>query len=200
MKKPKNTTESTYNNPVDFLIESQVVGASGAIEHQKARGQDELVNSDVLPVRCFDEDWQKKLERYGVQFLEVIEDDPIFQEVILPQGWKKVPTDHSMWSDLIDDKGRKRASIFYKAAFYDRSAHISLSRRYNIDYDYELSEKGKLVYYATDGDKVIYRTPEVAFTKKHTPEHWQLQDKLRDEVTTWLDDNYPEWENEGAYW
>jgi hypothetical protein len=48
--------------------------------------------------------------------------------VSLPPGWKVVPTDHSMWSDLVDAKGEKRASIFYKAAFYDRDAFIRIEK------------------------------------------------------------------------
>ena len=34
-----------------------------------------------------------------------------------------------MWSDLLDDKGVKRGSIFYKAAFYDRSAFLRLKEK-----------------------------------------------------------------------
>src|SRR6185436_8068032 len=45
---------------------------------------------------------------------------------------KKIATDHSMYTDLVDDKGRVRASIFYKAAFYDRKADISFKRRFSI--------------------------------------------------------------------
>jgi hypothetical protein len=93
-------------------------GNPGAIEQQEARGQRELVASSQLP-------------RNGLEFAEsrgiVVHaggNDPLFVDVTLPAGWKIVPTEHSMWSDLVDDAGVKRASIFYKAAFYDRVAFI----------------------------------------------------------------------------
>ncbi len=59
----------------------------------------------------------------GIEFLQ--EADDLFVFAILPDGWKKQATDHDMHSELIDDKGVVRARIFYKAAFYDRSASIT---------------------------------------------------------------------------
>ena len=53
--------------------------------------------------------------------------------VKLPAGWKKQATDHSMWSKLLDESGAVVASIFYKAAFYDRIAEMNCApycRRY----------------------------------------------------------------------
>jgi hypothetical protein len=53
-------------------------------------------------------------------------DDPLFCRVELPAGWRKVPTDHPLWTDLVDGGGKVRAKIVYKAAFYDRYARVSL--------------------------------------------------------------------------
>jgi hypothetical protein len=64
------------------------------------------------------------------------------RSVKLPEGWHIKATDHSMWSNLVDDKGRNRASIFYKAAFYDREAFLSFNRRFSMSYiiaDYDES-------------------------------------------------------------
>ncbi len=67
--------------------------------------------------------------------------DDLFVDVTLPPGWAVVPTDHHMWSELRDEKGRKRAGIFYKAAFYDRGAHVHADLRLTVgseaDYDAE---------------------------------------------------------------
>jgi hypothetical protein len=52
--------------------------------------------------------------------------DPIFCLAELPKGWKKRPTEHSMWSELVDENNVVKAEIFYKAAFYDRSAFMRL--------------------------------------------------------------------------
>lgn len=51
--------------------------------------------------------------------------------VILPEGWEKKSTDHSLWFDLVDNNGIKRASIFEKA--FDES-FINFVRRYDVVY------------------------------------------------------------------
>lgn len=72
---------------------------------------------------------RETLETAGVKFGEVVEGDSLFQYVELPVGWKKQGTDHDMWSSLHDENGKEVATIFYKAAFYDRRAHLGLSRK-----------------------------------------------------------------------
>ncbi len=98
-------------------------GNSNAIEQQEVRGQKQLVNSEQLPVICSDED-KKKLEQMGIVFGEPLQDDRLFCDATLPEGWKKEVANHAMWSKLVDESGKERASIFHKAAFYDRSARI----------------------------------------------------------------------------
>jgi hypothetical protein len=44
----------------------------------------------------------------------------------LPDGWQKRATDHDMWSELVDADGVVVASMFYKAAFYDRRAFLRM--------------------------------------------------------------------------
>jgi hypothetical protein len=102
-------------------------GDSRSIERQEAAGQQELVNASVLPADC-DSASRAALEAAGVVFGEPVAGDPIFVNVTLPDGWKKVATDHSMWSDLVDGDGKKRAGIFYKAAFYDRNARMYVTK------------------------------------------------------------------------
>ena len=100
-------------------------GDPGAIEAQETRGQEQLVASTQLPACVLHGD-RAVLEAAGVQFGQLLADDPLFCDVTLPKGWEKRPTDHSMWSELVDDKGRVRATMFYKAAFYDRDAFLSV--------------------------------------------------------------------------
>ena len=97
-------------------------GNPNAIEDQEARGQQELVNSSQLPVEVRG---KEKLEELGVVFGPPCEDDPLFCNASLPDGWNIKATDHSMHSDVIDSDGKVTATIFYKAAFYDRKAHMS---------------------------------------------------------------------------
>lgn len=114
----RNTTTA------DPLINLLDTAASGGIERQEAVGQYELVNSDVLPAEVHGN--RGVLEADGVVFGDPVEGDPLFVNVTLPDGWQKVPTDHSMHSDLVDAGGKRRANIFYKAAYYDRRADMMI--------------------------------------------------------------------------
>lgn len=117
----KVTNNSTKETNPQWLFG----GNPNAILQQEAVGQEELCNSCQLPVEC-ESGTKEALQSAGVVFGKPMESDPIFCEATLPTGWKKVATDHSMWSDLVDDSGTIRANIFYKAAFYDRSAFMRL--------------------------------------------------------------------------
>lgn len=105
-------------------LKNAIIAATpGGIEQQEADGQKEFVGNSVLPF-VFNSGTKEHLEAAGVVFGEKI--DELFQAVQLPEGWHKKATDHSMWSELIDEHGKKRASIFYKAAFYACSAFINV--------------------------------------------------------------------------
>jgi len=122
----KNTSED------DDL--TKLVTVWSGIENQEARGQRELVRSSQLPAKWggYNQfDASRLYAQMGIEVIGITEDDPLFFKVILPDGWKKQATDHSMWSHLMDEKGRKRAMIFYKAAFYDRDAFIDPEQRFS---------------------------------------------------------------------
>jgi hypothetical protein len=121
-----NTTER-FKDPAEqmaILAEGMITGsASSFIERQERDGQRQLVNSDRLPADCGDHAPWLAL---GFTFGDPDPSDPLFMPATLPPGWQRKATDHSMGSIIVDTLGRERVSIFYKAAFYDRSAHMSL--------------------------------------------------------------------------
>jgi len=123
----------------------------------------------------------------------------LFIQAKLPDGWKKVATDHSMWTDLVDNKDRVRAHIFYKAAFYDRSAHIGLSRRYSADYQpvggYSGSGDSKeWEGVVTDCGETIWKTdPVIKVSYNDT-------DTVYEQAKNWLEEHYPEHKDYLAYW
>lgn len=98
-------------DPISLLVEAMAIGPDAAVRAQEARGQRAFVVSDVLPKECLYCE-RSQLEAMGIIFGEDYDD--LFVEVQLPEGWSKAPTDHPMWSKLVDDRGRERASIFYK--------------------------------------------------------------------------------------
>jgi len=122
----KTDKKTVTNTETQEKREDWVLGRNPqAIEDQEARGQKELAESDVLPAL-----WKggigAELMAKGVVFGERVPGDQIFCYATLPPGWSIKPhEDHTMWSDLIDENGVAQVSIFYKAAFYDRSASIS---------------------------------------------------------------------------
>lgn len=98
--------------------------ASAVIEAQERAGQAQVVHSDRLPTDLHSP--REEFEAVGFTFGEPDSHDPMFAPATLPDGWKREGSDHAMWSYIVDQLGRRRASIFYKAAFYDRSAHMGL--------------------------------------------------------------------------
>ena len=98
-----------------------VAATPGGIEAQEAEGQKCFVSDETLPIECP----REELEALGFQFGDKV--DSLFVACRFPNGWSKRPTDHSMWSELIDPEGTVRGSIFYKAAFYDRRAFMRLN-------------------------------------------------------------------------
>ena len=113
---------TSKNGGLDVLFGTMLDGtAEGQIERQEARGQQELVASTQLPV---DGSEDLAVLALGIKFGERAAGDELFREATLPKGWTKQATDHAMWSEIVDETGKVRASVFYKAAFYDRSAFI----------------------------------------------------------------------------
>lgn len=191
MNKVTNTTSRVKSDPMLALFENML---PNAIERSEKQGQIELCQSEILPIR-FSRGNQTDLEAAGVVFGEKVDGDPIFQHVTLPKGWKIQSTEHSMWTELIDEKGRHRASIFYKAAFYDRHSHISLSTRYN----YSVYENKKYAV-VKDGDKIIWQSKPFDLGEFDGEPTWYSQDKRAKEAEEYLNKNYPDWQDVKVYW
>jgi len=172
-----------------------VATTPGGIEAQEKQGQTDFVATAILPLDLNRSCTWEQLAQIGIIKGELVDD--IFVRVTLPPGWSKRPTDHSMWSELLDEQQRVRASIFYKAAFYDRSAHLNLAPRYQCHMDWVIPDdypSGR--YYAVqDCHTVIWRTADQAAHNEYAK-----QEKLRAEALAWLTEHYPDWQNPLAYW
>ena len=91
---------------------------SDDIEASESAGQKMMIDSTQIPK---DGDWEI-LKSWGVSILG--DADDLFYNAQLPGGWELRSNGHALNTDLIDDRGRKRAALFYKAAHYDRRAEF----------------------------------------------------------------------------
>ena len=173
------------------LDNALIASTPGGIERQEAAGQRTLVESAMLPKEIRGAT-REQLTALGFKFGADV--DELFVACDLPPGWKKLGTEHSMHSDLLDDQGRQRAGIFYKAAFYDRRANMNMVRRYGVESWRDGITKEMRRVDVTDQGKVIKEFGEVGSTS------WDATSALESEAKAWLATTHPEWESPLAYW
>ncbi|MCG7932330.1 MAG: hypothetical protein N0E44_20105 [Candidatus Thiodiazotropha lotti] len=185
-------TPAALQAAVDGDFENlRVATTPGGIEAQEAQGQKDFATSQTLPKDCP----RVELEKLGFVFGD--DADDLFVNVVFPEGWAIRPTDHAMHSDLLDNKGRKRAAIFYKAAFYDRNADLSLTSRFSFGLDYGLEDAVQCVIF--DCGKEVRRTEKVE-CERYSGEYWAASKLLKEAAMEWLNNEYPEWQDALAYW
>lgn len=175
-----------------------VASTPGGIEAQEKAGQTALVSSTDMPISL--QPSREAFEALGFKFGEKI--DELFVKAELPAGWKREATDHSMHSNILDAKGRKRVGVFYKAAFYDRKANAHLNNRFRMTkshYEGEAKrpEKGGSVSAMVKDES----TGEILFTSKpYTYQDWAAEDMAEHEVTLWMNEHYPQWDDPTKWW
>lgn len=224
----------TFMDAMLFSMEGD--SPSKAIERQEARGQQSVVRNKRLPKKLNDhsvpydirwkgleddKSWEERHEIFTKNNIEytkqqyekmgitiVDECDDLFWNVVLPEGWTIKATDHTMWNNLFDDKGRKRANFFYKAAFYDRDAFINFDTRYHLrvehvaDFDttdYEEWKKSDYQGFVKDGEEIIHSTSTYPATGEYKIDD-KTEKALWEYLENYMKENYPDWENINAYW
>lgn len=228
-----NDNMITFMDAILYAMEGE--NPSKAIENQERRGQQSVVRNQRLPKKLNDvclpnevrwngvEDsmeWEERhkiimqnnikytrqqYEKMGIVIVD--ECDDLFYNVVLPEGWKIEATDHSMWNNLFDNKGRKRADFFYKAAFYDRDAFINFNTRYQTivtrvadeSSDYEVWKNSDYQGIVKDGEIVIFSTECIPPVGDYDSDN-KIKDALRVKLDAYMKENYPDYENINAYW
>lgn len=206
-KKITNTTREANSNPLPYIAWLGG-GNPQAIEAQEAQGQQEAVNSSQLPTKGLVGAERKMWESMGIKIFDnEPTDDSLFVRVELPEGWKRRPTDHSMWNELVDNKGRVRGKFFYKAAFYDRDAFLRPQPRFTLERDYNRDTyKSVLLYQVKDGGQVVFEKsdklePTDGSDRSAYTRNDAIEKKVIKECRKWLSDNgYENWEDPSAYW
>lgn len=173
-----------------------------AIENQEAAGQQELIESQQLPRSCNHPRGVNAAEQYhkmGIKVFTSSKGDDLFMGVKLPDGWKKEATGHSMWNNLVDDKGRIRATFFYKAAFYDRDAFVNFGTRYLWTDDHSEKDSTSYIVKDTATGEILFRT-EKQIKDYEDKDYFKKQDALQQQCKDFLNNNFPDHQDINAYW
>jgi hypothetical protein len=186
------------------LENALIAGTPGGIERQEAQGQRDLVESELVPLDM-GQNTREQFEALGFRFGEQVDD--LFLKAELPQGWRKVATEHAMHSKIVDGQGRERVSIFYKAAFYDRHAHMWLVPFYHVyaspvggySDDWVADRQKQWEGTVRGGEVVAFRT-EARLLGDDVYKQIQTKHELCDICYDWLRAHAPEYENPLAYW
>ncbi|MFF2522277.1 hypothetical protein [Streptomyces liangshanensis] len=117
-------TSSPESRAVLGLVAMATGETDALIAGQERAGQAQLVGSDQVPTDLHPP--REEFEALGFRFGEPTPGDPLFMSATLPDGWTREASEHDMWSYIVDAYGRRRASMFYKAAWYDRCASMNL--------------------------------------------------------------------------
>ena len=225
--------ENVYYDAMLYAMEGK--DPTKAIENREKRGQQDVVRSHKLPIlvnagipdeyrargitkemgykeshsianKNKAEFTKQQYERMGIRVIGKCDD--LFYSVELPEGWEIRATDHALWNDLVDNKGRTRARFFYKAAFYDRDAFINFRHRYSYDIspfdDYRSNathqerkfKPWKL--HLTDNGECVKQLKEI--TPTTDKEYLEVDDTLKEIGRAYLNENYPGWEDINSYW
>lgn len=181
------------NGGAQIFLDVFASGMTGsqAIERQEHQAQADSCNVQNLPKQALG---QKEVwESLGFELGEEVDD--LFITAKFPSGWKFKPTDHYMYSDLIDDRGNVRGRMGYKGAFYDRWASITLLQRYGCRRDYGAPDDIARVI-ITDRGVVIQTLEKVIGDRKSS----DIESELYEEAKALLNSTYSQWEDPTAYW
>jgi hypothetical protein len=195
---------------------ARIASTPGGIEAQEAAAQQDLIESQKLPKEGTTEKGhrdtetnQAQLERIGFVFGQEIDD--LFVACQFPKGWTIEPTEHSMWSYVKDEQGRKRITVFYKGAFYDRRAHTNMECRFHqrsyeeaspdvaerehIDWNSDARHIRLCCEIVYDHDRtVIFHSVPYAASDR------EAEQATRAVCEQWLNEHYPDYRNPFAYW
>ena len=188
-----------YLEALEMMVRT-LSGEPNVLEHMEKEGQQRAVNNTMVAKKMFParENW----EELGFTFTD-IPGDNVLCKATLPEGWEMVAIDHSMWNNIIDEQGRVRGSMFYKAAFYDREARMELNQRYRIIIDYLDDHVTTEVYFGNPKEKVFVagQIHKADFSSQESIDaYYDELRRLENLTKNYANLYYPNWRDETAYW
>ena len=168
-----------------------IKGEDNIVENMEKEGQQHVISNTMMARKM----WPSKehFEQLGFIFEDIPGDD-VLCYATLPDGWSMKETDNAMCTNIIDENRVIRGSLIYKAAVYDRRAHMYLKCHYMVcsryaDEDHLIDE----IYFGNE--------KEILFVAGQTPiDAYDDIEKLKALAKQYAYENYPDWENVHAYW
>ncbi len=127
MSRPRNTRDEII--PIPALHGFHI---PGAIEEQEAQGAAAMQPGDceTIPTEISGGS-EADLVALGFVLGPIDSGDPTSRRATLPPGWKRSDIRLPMYTFIVDGQGRKRVSLFYKAAGRDRPDKLSITTVYD---------------------------------------------------------------------
>jgi len=146
---------------------------------------------------------QEVWEKLGFKFTEIPGDDVLYS-ADLPEGWT-MRTTSLYGSEIVDQNGNVRASMFYKASFYDRTAYMSLTARYGVRTDYRTVEEGEIseIYFGNENEKLFVAGVVIKNNDMTDEERKAKREEERElsiKAETYANEYYPDYQDVTAYW
>lgn len=216
-RKKREIEHPTRRFHADPFYESMLGLAAGSPEEYDrvtaSRGAAEVRMSDELPAKdTADPEVQAALLSLGFKLGGVQSGNPMFREAEMPKGWTRKSTDHYMYTNVLDAKGRVRAQIGFKAQAYDPWTSFVLYRRFSLRQIYpkdqerergtvKFSVRDRLAKPEKDGSEgIIFTTVGVHVLRKNYTRNDELEKEHVAACAAWLDRNYPKWQEHTGHW
>lgn len=178
----------------DVLWKGVLLGNENVIDSIEKREQLRSIRKCELP-RSMNPD-QEAFKKLGFEF-EKIDGDNVMLKAKLPEGWSMNPVD-SYHTSIYDEKGRERASFFYKGVFYDRNGHMVLYRRYGVRIESfenaKFEDAARVVVF--DRNDSSFLKVSATFPNSWCDEIYQEQGNMHE----WMKKKFPKCEDPLAYW
>ena len=151
-----------------------------ALQEFERRAFSSMLAANQLPRPQSNQD-ADALRKAGVR----VQGSGLLLQATLPSGWQAIQTE-ARHGQLIDDKGRVRAELFYKGAVHETKGHLTMRHRYTT----YCGRPGNSDWCVWD-----YAAETVLFEDSSAPRSEQY-----DRAKAWLNKHYPKWEDPSKYW
>jgi hypothetical protein len=184
--------------PTDAIATLSLAIGSDAILLQESHGAAAVRDSQQIPT---ENPGAAILAQFGIEVGAPDPRDGLFVNATFPAGWRRTSTGHSMWTYLVPPWSKGAVfSIFYKAAFYDRSAFMRFQRRYDIS-TWDLNDSARVdearVYDRGTG-QILHAIP---FDCPDSHDRYKHSEPAELAARAWADANLPaNWREDVGPW